>query len=78
MLRTPVIAGPVLDVDGTASTDRVVGDFKISKNGGSPAALNGSATLTHRATVINVPAMNNCNANINPAWARGSFSFRAN
>jgi hypothetical protein len=27
-----------------------VGDFKISKNGGAPAALDGSATLTHRNT----------------------------
>jgi len=31
-------------------TGAVVGDFKISKNGGAPAALNGSATLTHRHT----------------------------
>lgn len=45
-----VIVGPVLDADGVAVTDAVVGDFQISKNGGAPAALNGSATLTHRAT----------------------------
>lgn len=42
--------GPVLDASGVAVTTSVVGDFKISKNGGAPAALNGSATLTHRHT----------------------------
>jgi hypothetical protein len=45
-----VTVGPILDADGVAVTDAVVGDLKISKNGGSPAALNGSATLTHRHT----------------------------
>jgi hypothetical protein len=45
-----VTVGPVLDADGAAVTDGVVGDFKISKNGGAPAALNGSATATHRHT----------------------------
>lgn len=45
-----VTVGPVLDADGVAVTDGVVGDFKISKNGGAPTALNGSATLTHRNT----------------------------
>lgn len=45
-----VTVGPVLDADGVAVTDGVVGDFKASKNGGAPAALNGSATLTHRNT----------------------------
>jgi hypothetical protein len=45
-----VTVGPVLDADGVAVTDGVVGDFKISKNGAAPAALNGSATLTHRNT----------------------------
>lgn len=45
-----VIVGPVLDSTGVAVTDGVVGDFKIAKNGGAPAALNGSATLTHRNT----------------------------
>lgn len=45
-----VTVGPVLDSTGVAVTDGVVGDFKISKNGGAPAALNGSATLTHRNT----------------------------
>jgi hypothetical protein len=47
--RTMMI-GPVLDADGVAVTDCVIGDFKISKNGAAPAALNGSATLTHRNT----------------------------
>ncbi len=41
--------GPVLDAVGVAVTDGVVGDFKISKNGGAPAGLNASATLTHRS-----------------------------
>jgi hypothetical protein len=45
-----VTVGPVLNASGVAVTDGVVGDFKISKNGGAPAALNGSATLTHRNT----------------------------
>lgn len=45
-----VMVGPILDADGAAVTDSVVGDLKISKNGGAPGALNGSATLTHRAT----------------------------
>ncbi len=45
-----VTVGPVLDADGVAVTDCVVGDFLISKNGAAPAALNASATLTHRNT----------------------------
>jgi hypothetical protein len=45
-----VIVGPILDADGVAVTDASVGDLKIAKNGASPAALNGSATLTHRNT----------------------------
>jgi hypothetical protein len=45
-----VTVGPVLDADGVAVTVGVVADFKISKNGGAPAALDGSATLTHRHT----------------------------
>lgn len=45
-----VIVGPILDSSGAAVTGAVVGDLKISKNGGAPAALNGSATLTHRHT----------------------------
>jgi hypothetical protein len=45
-----VTVGPVLDADGAAVTDGVVGDFKLAKNGGAPAALDGSATLTHRHT----------------------------
>jgi hypothetical protein len=43
-----VMIGPVLDADGVAVTDCVVADFEGSVNGGDPAALNGSATLTHR------------------------------
>lgn len=43
-----VTVGPVLDASGVAVTDCVVADFEGSVNGGDPAALNGSATLTHR------------------------------
>lgn len=39
--------GPVLDADGVAVTDCVVGDFKLKKTTGAFAALNASATLTH-------------------------------
>ena len=46
-----VIIGPVLDADGVAVTDGVVGDFEGSVNGGDPAALNGSATLNYRVRV---------------------------
>lgn len=42
--------GPVLDASGVAVTDSVVADFKISRNGAAPAALDGAATLTHRHT----------------------------
>lgn len=45
-----VIVGPALDADGVAVTDLAVGDFLISKDGGNGGALDGSATLTHRAT----------------------------
>jgi hypothetical protein len=45
-----VTVGPVLDADGVAVTNGVIGDFKLSKNGGAPVAFNGSATLTHRHT----------------------------
>jgi hypothetical protein len=45
-----VTVGPMLDAAGAFVSDGVVADFKISKNGGAPAALNGSATLTHRNT----------------------------
>ena len=45
-----ITVGPILDADGVAVTDSVIGDLKLSKNGGAPAALNGSATLTHRHT----------------------------
>lgn len=43
-----MMIGPVLDASGVAVTDCVVADFEGSVNGGDPAALNGSATLTHR------------------------------
>jgi hypothetical protein len=44
------MVGPILDADGVAVTGAAVSALKISKNGGAPAALNGSATLTHRHT----------------------------
>src|SRR5678815_4074065 len=40
--------GPVMDSTGAEYTGAVVGDVKISKNNGTPAALNASATLTHK------------------------------
>jgi len=45
-----IIVGPILDADGVAKTDEVVGSIKIHKNGAAAAALNGSATLTHSQT----------------------------
>lgn len=45
-----VMVGPILDADGVAVTTAAIGDLKLSKNGGIPAAFDGSATLTHRAT----------------------------
>ena len=45
-----VTIGPCLDADGVADTGVLVGAILISKNGQAPAALNGSATLTHRNT----------------------------
>lgn len=40
--------GPVLDTDGAEYTGAAVGDVKICVNNGTPAALDGSATLTHK------------------------------
>lgn len=45
-----ILVGPVLDADGVAVTTLTISDFKLSKNGAAPAALNGSATATHRHT----------------------------
>lgn len=47
-----IVFGPVLDADGAEYTGAVVADVKISKNNGTPAALNGSATLTHKEVGI--------------------------
>lgn len=47
-----VAFGPVLDSTGAEYTGAAVGDVKISKNNGTPAALNGSATLTHKEVGI--------------------------
>jgi hypothetical protein len=40
--------GPVLDSTGAEYTGAAVGDIKICKGNGTPGALNGSATLTHK------------------------------
>lgn len=45
-----ITIGPILDADGVAVTGAVVGDLRIAKTTTSPAALNASATLTHRHT----------------------------
>jgi hypothetical protein len=42
-----IAVGPVLDADGVAVTNCVIGDFKLKKTTGNFAALNASATLTH-------------------------------
>jgi hypothetical protein len=47
-----LIFGPVLDSAGAEYTSAVIGDVKIAKNNGTPAALNGSATLTHKEVGI--------------------------
>lgn len=41
-----ILVGPVLDSNGAAKTDEVVGSIKVTKNG-TVGAANGSATLTH-------------------------------
>jgi hypothetical protein len=41
-----ITVGPVLDSTGAFVNSDVVGSWKISKNGATPAALNGSASLT--------------------------------
>lgn len=43
-----IVFGPILDSTGAEYTGAVVADVKIAKNNGTPAALNGSATLTHK------------------------------
>lgn len=45
-----ITLGPILDDDGVAVTNEVVGSIKISKNGGAPGALDGAAVLTHQHT----------------------------
>ncbi len=47
-----ILFGPVLDSAGAEYTSAAVSDVKISKNNGTPAALNGSATLTHKEVGI--------------------------
>jgi len=51
------LLGPILDSDGAAKTDEVVGSIKVTKNG-SVGAANGSSTLTHNHTGHYVYAAN--------------------
>jgi hypothetical protein len=44
-----IVVGPILDADGAAKTNEMVSSILASKNGSDPAALDGSATLTHKA-----------------------------
>lgn len=41
-----ILIGPILDAEGAAKTDEVVGNIRLAKNG-TVAAANASATLTH-------------------------------
>ena len=43
------LVGPILDADGVAKTNEVVGSIKVTKNG-TVGAPNGSSTLTHDHT----------------------------
>lgn len=43
------LVGPILDADGVAKTDEVVGSIKVTKNG-TVGVANGSSTLTHDHT----------------------------
>ena len=45
-----VMVGPVLDADGVAKTNLARAAILVSKDGADPAALDGSATLTHKQT----------------------------
>jgi len=46
---TSILVGPILDADGAAKTDEVVGNIRVAKNGtvGTP---NAGSTLTHSHT----------------------------
>jgi len=43
------LVGPILDADGAAKTDEVIGSIKVTKNG-TVGAPNASSTLTHNHT----------------------------
>lgn len=45
-----LLVGPVLDSTGAAKVNEVVANIRLTKNGGTPAAPNASATLTHHHT----------------------------
>lgn len=51
------LVGPILDADGVAKTDEVVGSVKVTKNG-TVGAPNSSSTLTHNHTGHYVYAAN--------------------
>jgi hypothetical protein len=51
------LVGPILDANGVAKTDEVVGSIKVTKNG-SVGAPNGASTLTHNHTGHYVYAAN--------------------
>jgi hypothetical protein len=51
------LIGPILDSDGVAKTDEVVGSIKVTKNG-TVGAPHGSSTLTHNHTGHYVYAAN--------------------
>ncbi|HUU45443.1 MAG TPA: hypothetical protein VM118_06880 [Acidobacteriota bacterium] len=51
------LVGPILDADGVAKTDEVVGNIIVTKNG-TPGAPNGATTLTHDHTGHYVLAAN--------------------
>lgn len=55
------VIGPVLDADGAAVTNAVIGDFSIAKNG-TAAALASPATLTHLANGYYALALTTGNA----------------
>jgi len=56
------VIGPVLDADGAAVTNAVIGDFSIAKNG-TAAALASPATVTHLANGYYALALTTGNAN---------------
>lgn len=52
-----ILVGPILDSSGAAVTGEVIGNLRLSKNGGTPAALNASATLVHQFSGVYLLAL---------------------